>query len=264
MVKANRWVQFGHTLFSSIDRCPLEIPRLVAPLVASARHLEGERANLAHRDLTELHHGTEQIVLPGQRRGSARRAAVTTPEHRATAPNDESIAQLLTRAARRARLEPMSATRRRTEASPANDRLAATTATTSMPGDLEATCRDAHAPRAPAVRAGRHDRRYLTPVTTATPEDRAQSVRRDPVRARKVRRDRRARMTATATRGHLGRALSRRTDGRPVRSVATTATPAIAVRVSRLEVHGPILETARLMRDPVVRRVVAPIDVPAN
>jgi len=160
----------------------------------------------------------------------------------------------------------MDATRRRTEALLVSDRLAATTAMTLMPEDHEATRRDDLARRAPAVMAGRHDLRDLTIVTTATRADRALSVQPDPVRARKVRRARLAGMTATATatRGHLGWVRTLRTDVHLVPSVAMTATLAIAVRVSRPGVPGPILETARAMCDPVVRRVVGPIDVLAN
>jgi hypothetical protein len=250
--------------FSSIDRCPLEIPRLVAPLVALGRPLEGEKAHRAPRDLIAPIPGTEQIVLPGQSRGRARRAAVTTPERRVTALNDESIVRLLTRAVRRARLERMDATRRRTVVLPVSDRLDVTTAMTSTPEDREATRRDVHAPRAPAAMAGRHELRDLTVVTTATRAERALSVQLDPVRARQVRRARLARTTATATRGHLGRALSLRTDVHLAPSVVTTATLAIAVRVSRLAVPGPIRGMDRVMREPVARRVVGPIDVPAN
>jgi hypothetical protein len=244
--------------FSSIDRCPLEIPRLVAPPVALGRPRQGEKAHLAQLQ------GTEQIVLPGQRPASARRAAVTPHERLATARNDESIARLATRTARRARLESRDVTRRRTEALPVSDRLAATTAMTSMPEDLEVTRRDAHAPRAPVATAGRHDHRDPTVVTTATRGQRARSVRRERVRAHKVRLARLAGMTATAMRVRLGRARSLRTDVHLVPSAATTATRAIAVRVSHPGVPGPTLETARVTRDPVVRRVVGPIDVPAN
>jgi hypothetical protein len=189
---------------------------------------------------------------------------VTTLERRATARNDESIVRLLTRDARRARLERMDATRRRTEALLVSDRLAATTAMTLMPEDREATRRDDLAPRAPAAMADRHDLRDLTIVTTATRADRALSVQPDPVHARKVRRARLAGMTATATRDHLGRALTLRMDAHLVPSVVTTATLVIAVRVSRPGVPDPILETARVMCDPVVRRVVGSIDVLAN
>lgn len=250
--------------FSSIDRCPPEIPRLVAPLVALARPREGETAHLVPRDLIAPHHATEQLVLSDPSRGSARRAAVTTAERRATVRNDESIARRLTRAARRVRLEPMDATRRRTEGLLVNDRLAATTAMTSTLEELEATRLDAHAQLAPVAMAGRHDHRDLTIATTATRADRALSARRDPVRARTLRRARLAAMTATATRGHPGRARSLRTDVPLVPSVAMTATLAIAVRVSPLVARGPIHETARVMRGPVVRPVVEPIDVPAN
>jgi hypothetical protein len=189
---------------------------------------------------------------------------VTTAERRATVRNDESIARRLTRAARRVRLEPMDATRRRTEGLLVNDRLAATTAMTSTLEELEATRLDAHAQLAPVAMAGRHDHRDLTIATTATRADRALSARRDPVRARTLRRARLAAMTATATRGHPGRARSLRTDVPLVPSVAMTATLAIAVRVSPLVARGPIHETARVMRGPVVRPVVEPIDVPAN
>jgi hypothetical protein len=189
---------------------------------------------------------------------------VTTPERRVTALNDESIVRRLTRAVRRARLERMDATRRRTVVLPVSDRLDVTTAMTSTPEDREATRRDVHAPRAPAAMAGRHELRDLTVVTTATRAERALSVQLDPVRARQVRRARLARTTATATRGHLGRALSLRTDVHLAPSVVTTATLAIAVRVSRLAVPGPIRGMDRVMREPVARRVVGPIDVPAN
>jgi hypothetical protein len=179
-----------------------------------------------------------------------------------TVPNDESIARTAIRAARHARPVATDVTRRRTGALPVSARLAATTATTLMPADREATRRAAPVPRVPDATAVRHDHRDPTGVTTATRAGEL-TVRRDQGLARKDRAPR-AGMTATATRVHHGPARSLRTDEHLAPSVATTVNRAIAVPVSRPGEHGPTLETVRVTCDPIVHRVADPIDDPAN
>ena len=240
--------------FSSIDRCPLEIPRLVAPLVAPVRPAQGEKGPPATRDRIAPRRGMEQLDLLGQSRGSARRGAVTTPERHATALNAESIARRVTLGARHARLVAKDATRRRTEALPGSDRLVATTAMTSTPAALETTRHDARGPRVPAAMVAPHDRLGPTIVMTAT---RARIVQFDSAHARRGHRG------ATATHDLRERARTLRMDA-PVPNDVTTATRVIAVRVSRLEARGPTLEMAPAMPVRVARRVVGAIDVPVT
>jgi hypothetical protein len=243
--------------FSSIDRCPLEIPRLVAPLVGPVRLRVGEKGHRALRDLTGRR-GTGPTVLLVLRR-ALRRAAVTS-ERRATAPNAESIDPTATRAARHDRRAPVDAMSHGTEASPASARLVATTAMTSTPGVHEVTHRDAHGPPAPAATARRPVRRDPMVVTTATPAVRALIVPRDPVPARQDRHVRPAAMTAIATRDLPGPVRSRRMVAH-LDPAAMSATHAIAARVSRRAAPDPTPEMDRVTRD---RAAAALIDVRVN
>jgi hypothetical protein len=244
--------------FSSIDGCPLEIPRLVAPLVAPVRPRVGVKGQRATRDLS-VRRGTGPIDLLGHQRGALR--ATETSDLLATAPNDALIVPAVTRVAPHGRLEPTDASRRGTEALLESAHLVATTVMTSTPVDLEVTLRVVHDPRAPDATERRRVRRDPRVATTATPAEREAIVHRDPVRAQRVRHARLAVMTATVTRGLPGPVRSRRRDDRPDRSAVTTESRATAVRVSRLAGLDPTPATDRATRE---RVVVGPSDVPVN
>jgi hypothetical protein len=182
-----------------------------------------------------------------------------TTERLVTAPNDELIVPVVTRAAPRDLLGPTDVRRQGTEASPANARLVATTATTSTPEVLAVTRRDVPDRPAPAATEPQPDRRDQTVVTTVMHDRREPTVPRDPVRA--LRGHERPAMSATATRGLPGLARFRQMDAQPVRNVATTESPAIAVRASRRAAPDPTPETDRATRELVA---VARTGVPVN
>jgi hypothetical protein len=126
---------------------------------------------------------------------------------------------------------------------------------TSMPADLEVTPLDAHDPRAPVATARHHEDLARRAATTAIRAPRAATDRHDRAHAASDRRVLHAVMTVIVTREHPGPDRSTRTVAVRVPNAATTARAVTVVRASRHAAPGPIRETARATRVPVVPQV---------